>query len=179
MKKFFLVCLTAFLMLAAGCSSGGKALSAQDIDFTFSCKVDVSSPVGNYSCAFSRAGMENASVEIISGNGNGLKWYWNGGNFNQTYCGLSAGSENCVLPCNSFALMLVKTVDGASQPGALKKAVTMFLPAALMDIILHLLRMEKQGRYNRLISRLLAFHSGSMTLRSRYLGRTKTLMHKN
>lgn len=122
MKKFLLVCLTAFLMLAAGCSSGGKALSAQDIDFTFSCKADVSSPAGNYLCAFSRAGMENASVEIVSGNGKGLKWYWNGGNFNQTYCGLSAGSESCVLPCSSFASMLVKTVDGASQPGALKKS---------------------------------------------------------
>lgn len=112
--------LVAFLLLG-GCSSPQKALEAKDIDFTFSCKMDVSCSGENYVCAFERAGRKDASVEILSGKGQGLKWYWNGGGFCQSYRGLSAESETCTLPDGAFAAEVVKALDCAESPNALEK----------------------------------------------------------
>jgi hypothetical protein len=119
MKRIVTFLVAAWLLLLSGCSSGQKTLAAQDIDFVFSCKIDVTSPSGNLTCSFDRAGRQSAAIAVLSGNGSGLKWYWNGDGFRQTYFGLSAGSETCVLPEKSFASTLVKALDCAEQPGTL------------------------------------------------------------
>lgn len=120
MKRICAIFFLACFLLLSGCSSGGKALNAEDIDFVFSCKIDVASQDGNYTCAFERAGRRDATVEILSGSGKGLKWYWSGNGFHQTYLGLSAENEICVLPDKSFASTLVNALDCAEQPGTLK-----------------------------------------------------------
>lgn len=119
MKRIRIFLLIASFMLLPGCS-GQKALTAQDIDFVFSCKADVVSPNGNFTCAVNRAGRRDASVAILSGSGSGLKWDWNGNGFHLTYLGLSAESEACTLPDKSFASTLVDALDCAEQPDALK-----------------------------------------------------------
>lgn len=120
MKRVCILFLLACLLLPAGCSAGGKTLTPKGIDFVFSCKIDVVSRDGNFTCALDREGKRDASVAILSGNGEGLKWYWNGNGFRQTYRGLSVESESCVLPEKSFASALVDALDSAEQPGALK-----------------------------------------------------------
>lgn len=120
MRRILLASLMMSLLLLFGCSSGGKTLQAQDIDFTFSCKIDVTCPTGNPICSFNRAGQKNASIEVLSGSGKGLKWYWSGDGFTQTYYNLSAKSDNCVLPEGSFASLLVKMLDCAEKPGTLE-----------------------------------------------------------
>lgn len=119
MKRAAVFLLTFCLLFLAACS-GGKQLKAEDINFVFSCKADVVTQNGKFTCAVERAGMSSASVEILSGSGAGLKWYWNGDGFRQTYCGLSAESTSCVLPEESFAAAIVNAFDSAQQPGALE-----------------------------------------------------------
>jgi hypothetical protein len=121
MKRIFVLFLLSCLLLVPGCSAGHKTMAPEEIDFVFSCKIDVASRDGNFTCAFNRAGKRDASVAILSGSGEGLKWYWSGNTFRQTYNGLSAENETCVLPEKSFASVLVNALDLAEQRGTLKR----------------------------------------------------------
>lgn len=103
-----------------GCSAGGKTVRAEDVNYVFSCKADVTCANGTLTCAFRRAGQQDATVEILSGSGKGLKWYWSGDGFTQTYQNLSARSETCVLPEGSFAPFLVEALDYAEKAGTLE-----------------------------------------------------------
>lgn len=120
MRRIILFLLAACVLLLSGCSSGAKPVAAKDIDFVFSCKADVTTSAGNYLCAVSRAGRTDASVEILTGAGSGLKWCWNGSSFCQTYRSLTAESGACTLPKSSFASILVHVLDCAETPGALQ-----------------------------------------------------------
>lgn len=119
MRRLLFLCLTVMSLLLAGCSSGGKPLSRQDLSLAFSCRADVACRDGSFVCAVRRAGPDDASVEVLSGSGQGLKWYWSGDGFTQTYRGLSARSEACVLPDGAFPALLVEILDCAGKPGAL------------------------------------------------------------
>lgn len=110
------------LLFLFACSSSQKTIQAQDIDFEFSCKADVACFDNQLICLFSRAGQKDATIEILSGSGKGLKWYWSGDSFTQTYRNLSAKSDNCVLPEGSFASLMVKVLDYAEKPGTLENA---------------------------------------------------------
>lgn len=121
MKRAAVFLLTLCLLIFAGCSPGQRQLKAEDINLVFSCKADITTPDGKFTCAVERAGLQSASVEILSGSGAGLKWYWNGDAFRQTYRGLNAESPACVLPEQSFASALVEAFDCAQQPGALER----------------------------------------------------------
>ncbi len=121
MKRMRILALLVCFFLVPGCS-GHKTVTAENIDYVFSCKIDVVSRNGNFICSFDRTGRRDASVEVLSGSGKGLKWNWNGDGFRQSYLGLSAESETCVLPKKSFASTLVDALDCAEQPGALKNA---------------------------------------------------------
>lgn len=120
MRRVFLFLLAACLLFLPGCSSGTKPIAAKDIDFVFSCKADVTTSAGNYLCAVNREGRSDASVEILTGAGSGMKWCWNGNSFCQTYCGLTAESGTCTLQKSSFASILVRVLDCAEIPGALQ-----------------------------------------------------------
>jgi hypothetical protein len=120
MKRIFAFFLVCCLLAFSGCSAGQKQISPKDLNFDFSCQADVTTPNGNYTCAIERAGLNSVSVEIISGSGAGLKWYWNGDGFRQTYKGLTDESQTCDLPENSFASVIVKILDWAQQSNALE-----------------------------------------------------------
>lgn len=120
--KRIVIFLLLFCSLFLSACSGEKRITAKDIDFVFSCKIDVVSQNEKYTCEFYRTGCQDASVEVLSGNGKGLKWIWNGNGFNQNYLGLSAENKTCVLPDKSFASTLVDALDSAEKPEALKSA---------------------------------------------------------
>ncbi len=120
--KRIIIFLLLFCSLFLSACSGEKCITAKDIDFVFSCKIDVVSQNEKYICSFRRTGCRNASAEVLSGNGKGLKWLWNGNGFSQNYLGLLAENETCVLPQKSFASTLVDALDCAEKPEALKSA---------------------------------------------------------
>ncbi|HBG55451.1 MAG TPA: hypothetical protein DEB16_01790 [Ruminococcaceae bacterium] len=106
------------LLFLCACA-GGKALKAEDLDFTFSCEADISCKGGNFTCSFRRGGARSASVEILSGGAAGLAWYWGGDGFTQTYAGLAEKKSAVPLPESSFASVLVRALNSAERPGAL------------------------------------------------------------
>lgn len=123
MRRCLSVCMVILcLVFLFACSSTQREIQAQDINFTFACKIDAACPNGNIVCSFNRAGQKDAAIEILSGSGKGMKWYWSGDGFTQTYQSLSAKSENCVLPECSFASLLVKALDCAEKPNALESS---------------------------------------------------------
>ena len=116
---FFAVCVLLFPVLS-GCSA--QNLEAEDIDFTFSCKIDVKSDCGNMTCDFVRAGPQSADIGILSGDAEGLSYDWNGGEFTVSYGGLSVQNDSCALPSTSFAALLVGSLDCAQQKDALTRS---------------------------------------------------------
>lgn len=121
MRRFWVASAAVFFLLLCGCSIGEPKIRPEDIDFVFSCKADVSAGGQSFTVELNRAGPLNATVKIVSGSGSGLAWYWNGQNFAQTYQGLSAESDRCVLPQGSFASALVDTLDEAEKQGSLTR----------------------------------------------------------
>lgn len=122
MKRIFAALLVCCLLSLSGCSAAQKQLKPDDLNYVFSCQADITTPNGSYTCAIERAGLHSASVEILSGSGTGLKWYWNGDGFRQTYEGMTDESPACDLPDNSFASLIVNALDCAQQPNALESA---------------------------------------------------------
>ena len=117
LRRKILAALAALLLLLSGCA--GRRMEPEDVDFQFDCMVDVQYPGGSASCSFQRAGPQSASVQVISGGPQGLAWSWSGDGFTSMYLGLAAKSDACPLPRDSFARLLVETLDAAERPGAL------------------------------------------------------------
>jgi hypothetical protein len=119
MRRVFLIFLSALILLLSACSTGGKRLSTEDLSLAFSCRARVSCRGDDYLCSFIRTGPASASLEILSGNGAGLKYMWVGDGFTETYRGLSAQSGACILPDGAFPRLLKEAIDCAAKPDAL------------------------------------------------------------
>lgn len=123
MRKAFWT-LVSFLVLFSfsSCSRAlTPELNAEDLVFTFQCKADVDCAGQKTSCILNRSSPETVRVQIVSGEMNGLTYFWNGDRFSVSFGGLTAESEECVLPKASFALLLKQTLDSASAAGSLVK----------------------------------------------------------
>ncbi len=108
-----------FLLLFSGCAK--PELKAEDIDFSFQCKADLTCNGQKVTCTFSRAAPGIATVRLLTGDLSGLTYFWSGEDFTISYGGMTAKSEECVLPKTSFASVLQQTVDCAEKSGALTK----------------------------------------------------------
>lgn len=108
-----------FLFLFVGCAK--PELKAEDIDFSFQCKADLTCNGQKTTCAFSRAAPGIATIQLLTGDLSGLTYFWSGEDFSISYSGLTAKSDECVLPETSFASILQQTIDCAEKSGALTK----------------------------------------------------------
>lgn len=117
MRRSVVAAAAALCLFLSGCAS--PKIEAKDLDFQFDCKAKICYPDGSVTCSFQRAGPENAEVEVLSGGPEGLSWNWSGNGFTVLYKGLAAADENCVLPQDSFAAVLVHTLDQAEKTDAL------------------------------------------------------------
>lgn len=120
MCRRILAAAAALCLLLGGCSNPKAEVS--NLRFQFDCKADVQYPGGSVTCSFQRMGQENAELEILSGGSQGLSWVWSGDGFTVLYQGLAASGESCVLPKDSFAAVLVHTLDQAEKAGSLTPA---------------------------------------------------------
>ncbi|MFU0833703.1 MAG: Secreted protein [Oscillospiraceae bacterium] len=117
MRRKILAAAAAFCFLLSACA--GQKIQAKELDFQFDCKVDVHCSAGDFTCSFQRTGPKIASLKVISGGAEGLSWNWNGNGFTLLYQDLVVNHENCPLPPDSFAYVLVETLDEAAKPDAL------------------------------------------------------------
>ncbi|MCI1964564.1 MAG: hypothetical protein LKJ17_00280 [Oscillospiraceae bacterium] len=113
MRRFLIAGAVVLCLLLGGCAS--PKVEAKDLDFQFDCKAEIQYPEGSATCVFQRTGPKNALIEIVSGGPEGLCWSWSGNSFSLLYQGLSATGQTCVLPQDSFAFVLVHTLDQAQQ----------------------------------------------------------------
>ncbi len=121
-RMFFSLMPVLFLLLFGGCSQiKQQSLKAEDIDFSFQCKADVTCNGQMTTCILSRPAPGIASIQLSSGDLSGLTYFWSGEDFTISYIGLTAKSEECVLPKIAFASVLQQTVDYAEQSGVLTK----------------------------------------------------------
>ncbi len=118
MRRVLLI-LLPLLFLLSGCSQ--PELQAEDIDFTFQCKADVTYNGQKSACAFSRSAPGIATVQLLSGDLSGLTYFWSGQDFTVSYGELTSKSDECVLPPTSFAVILQQAVDSAATNGVLTK----------------------------------------------------------
>lgn len=116
---FILLPLFLFLFLLSGCAQPES--KAEDIDYSFQCKADITSNGQKMTCSFSHSAPGIATVQFLSGDLNGLTYFWSGEDFSVSYSGLTAKSEECVLPQTSFASILQQAVDSAQKSGTLTK----------------------------------------------------------
>ena len=120
MRRIILVLLsTLFLVFFSGCAQ--QEQKAEDIDFSFQCKADITFDGQKNTCVFSHSAPGIASVELLSGDLSGLTYFWSGEDFTISYSGLTAKSDECVIPKTSFASVLQQTVDCAQKSGSLTK----------------------------------------------------------
>lgn len=117
MRRRILAVAAVICFLLSGCA--GQKLQAKELDFQFDCKVDVHCSEGDYTCSFQRTGPKIASLQVVSEGAQGLSWNWNGNGFTMLYQDLSVNHEICPLPQDSFACVLVQTLDEAAKPDAL------------------------------------------------------------
>jgi hypothetical protein len=108
-----------FFVILTGC--GKQEIKAAEINFAFQCKADIVCDQQKITCEMSRTGPGMASFQILSGDLNGLTYYWSGEDFSVSYSGLAAKSDACILPKTSFASVLQQTLDYASKSGTLTK----------------------------------------------------------
>lgn len=118
-RMVFLLFPLLFLFLFSGCAQ--PELKAEDIDFSFQCKADVTCNGQKTTCLFSHSAPGIASVQILSGNLNGLTYFWSGEDFSVSYSGLTVKSEECVLPQTSFASVLQQAADSSEKIETLTK----------------------------------------------------------
>ncbi|MBE6822563.1 MAG: hypothetical protein E7518_05605 [Ruminococcaceae bacterium] len=121
MRRAVLVWLTlAVLFSFSACSQGeDKTIKPEDILFTFQCQATVNNNGKQTECDVSRSAPGVISVKITSGDANGMTYFWKDNKFSISYSGLTAESEDCVLPKTSFAYLIKQTLDSASYSGAL------------------------------------------------------------
>lgn len=117
MRRSVIAAAAGLCLLLGGCAS--PRIEARDLDFQFDCKAEIHYPGGSVTCSFQRTGPENAGLEILSGGPAGLSWSWSGNGFTALYQGLAASGENCILPQDSFASVLVNTLDQAEKTDSL------------------------------------------------------------
>ena len=117
MHRSVIAAAAALCVLLGGCAS--PRMQVRDLDFQFDCKAEIHYPDGSVTCSFQREGPQNAQMEILSGGPEGLCWSWGGDGFALLYQGLSAAGENCPLPRDSFAAVLVNTLDQAEKMDSL------------------------------------------------------------
>ncbi|MBW7573708.1 hypothetical protein [Caproiciproducens faecalis] len=98
-----------------------QEIQAEDLVFCFHCNADINYDGEKIQCAFSRDAPGRASVQFLSGNLNGLTYDWSGENFSISYSGISAKSEECVLPDTSFAVILLQILDYSEKSETLVK----------------------------------------------------------
>lgn len=89
--------------------------------FAFHCKANITFADERITCDLSHTAPGMASMQLLSGDLSGLNYYWSGEDFTVSYCGLSAKSDECVLPQTSFALLLLQTLDYAQKGGVLTR----------------------------------------------------------
>lgn len=117
MRRFVIAAAAVLCLLLGGC--GSPSITTRDLDFQFDCKTEIHYPGGSVVCSFQRSGPENAELEVLSGGPEGLSWNWSGNGFNVLYQGLAVSAENCSLPQDSFAAVLVNTLDHAEKTDTL------------------------------------------------------------
>lgn len=108
-----------FTFLVTGCAPA--KINAVNIDFTFHCEAKITCSDELMTCDLSHTAPGLASIQLSSGDLNGLNYYWSGQDFTISYCGLSAKSKDCILPQTSFALVLLQTLDYAQKDGTLTR----------------------------------------------------------
>lgn len=116
-QKLIALAAAALCLLFSGCAE--QQIKASDLDFQFDCKAEIRCPGENVTCSFQRMGPQDANLRILSGGPEGLAWNWSGNGFTMLYEGLAASGETCTLPGDSFAPVLVSTLDQAAKPGSL------------------------------------------------------------
>lgn len=124
MHKKLIVFFTVLSMLfVTGCSTQNMPgrIEAKDIVYSFECKADISYGKDKMTCLVSRSAAGIASIQLLTGDLNGLTYYWSGENFSISYQGLTAESEQCTLPKTSFAYILQQTIDSAEKDSVLVK----------------------------------------------------------
>lgn len=120
------VCIFFFSLLLlipfSGCSSvSGQELKPEDIIFTFQCNADVTVDGKKMQCKISRSAPGIVSVQMVSGDTKGLTFFWKDSDFSVSYNGLTAESDDCVLPKTSFAYLIKQTLDSAANVGVLTR----------------------------------------------------------
>lgn len=115
---FFLLSVLIVFSITA-CTS--QNMEAADIEFAFKCKAKITYNNEQITCELSHTSPKMASLQVLSGSLNGLNYYWSGNDFTISYAGLSAKSDDCVLPQFSFAVILLQTLDYAQKIESLTK----------------------------------------------------------
>lgn len=111
-----------FCFLLAGCSGQTQPqLKQTDLLFSFQCKAEVTAGQQKYSCILIHSAPGIGSVQVTSGDLEGLLYNWSGENFSISYNGVAADSETCVLPKTSFAYLLQSVIDNAQKNGGLTR----------------------------------------------------------
>ncbi len=120
MRKTAAMILMLILIFAfSGCVK--QDISPEAICFNFNCKADVIIDNQKLTCQLNRSAPEIISIQIVSGDLNGLLYDWDGENFSISYSGITAKSDNCILPKTAFAETLKQILDCACKEGALTK----------------------------------------------------------
>nr|WP_319488160.1 hypothetical protein [uncultured Caproiciproducens sp.] len=96
-----------------------QEIKAADINFSFHCIADIDYNGEKITCGLNRDAPGRASVQFLSGDLNGLTCDWSGEGFSISYSGLSAKSDDCVLPDTSFAVILLQILDYAEKSDSL------------------------------------------------------------
>jgi hypothetical protein len=107
------------IFVFSGCAK--QDIKAEEIDFIFNCKANVTFEGQKLTCQLNRTAPEIINIQIISGDLNGLIYDWDGEGFSISYSGITAKSENSVLPKAAFAEIIKQTLDCACKDGALTK----------------------------------------------------------
>lgn len=121
--RHLIVPLACFIgVLCSGCSGQNPTqLKPEDLMFSFQCRAEVTSGIQKFTCILAHSAPGMGSVQVTSGESAGLTYYWSGQNFSISYAGVTAESEDCVLPKSSFAYLLQSVMDHAEKDGTLAK----------------------------------------------------------
>ncbi|WP_444640609.1 hypothetical protein ACRQU7_10210 [Caproiciproducens sp. R1] len=115
------ICLFSFFLVFSFSACAAQEIKAEDIVFCFHCTADIDYNGEKIQCALSRDAPGRANVQFLSGDMNGLTYDWSGEGFSVSYSGLSAKSDECVLPDTSFAVVLLQVLDYAEKDGSLTR----------------------------------------------------------
>lgn len=109
------LCLVSVFMVFSFFACAAQEMKAEDLVFCFHCNADIDDNGEKIQCSLTRDAPGRASVQFFSGDLNGLTYEWSGEGFSISYSGISAESEECVLPDTSFAVILLQFLDYAEK----------------------------------------------------------------